>query len=173
MAWLVIVGIIIIIFGFVVFFGAPYVPSQRKYVKRAFENLYPLSNKDVLVDVGSGDGMVLRIAASYGARAIGFELNPVLVLVSRILSAGNQLVQTRLANFWTVNIPDDATIVYAFAVARDGKKLQAMMRREADRLNRPIRLMCLGSPLKGVSPDATFDAYALYTFDTHSKELKV
>lgn len=165
MVWLITLAVIVVVFGFVVFFGAPYVPSQQKYVRRAFENLYPLGPTDVLVDVGSGDGKVLRIAAGYGARAIGYELNPVLVVVSRILSVGQPKVTTRLANFWHTRLPEDVTIVYAFAVSRDGRKLQAMMQREAHRLGRPIRLLCLASPLKEKQPDKTFDAYALYTFD--------
>jgi hypothetical protein len=64
-----VVSLLAIFFGLVVFIGAPYVPSQRKYVRRAFEHL-GLGAKDVLVDIGSGDGVVLRIAASYGAKAV-------------------------------------------------------------------------------------------------------
>ena len=81
-----IVCIVVLLFGFVVFRGAPYVPSKRRDIKRAFEELYPLDDSDTLVDIGSGDGVVLRMAAKRGAHAVGYELNPILVLVSRWLS---------------------------------------------------------------------------------------
>ena len=57
--------------------GAPYVPSRRQDIDRAFTELYHISKEDHLVDLGSGDGVVLRQAAKKGASASGFEINPV------------------------------------------------------------------------------------------------
>jgi hypothetical protein len=62
---------IFLFFGLVVFLGAPYVPSHRKDVKKAFEH-FDINNSDLLVDAGSGDGLVLRIASSFGAKAVGY-----------------------------------------------------------------------------------------------------
>ena len=160
----IIAVIVVIFFGAVVFIGAPYVPSQRKYVKRAFESLYKVGPKDILVDVGSGDGVVLRIAAAYGAKAIGYEINPFLVLLSRLLAGRNQNVKTHWANFWQVELPADTTVVYAFAVSRDGRKLARKMQREANRLNKGLVLLCHGSPLD-LKPTQTFDAYYRYQFN--------
>ncbi len=162
MMWFV-VATLVVLFGFVVFFGAPYVPSQRKYVQRAFEH-FKLGPDDVLVDGGSGDGVVLRIAADYGARAIGYEINPVLVAVSKLLSFSNEKIDTKLANFWNVRLPDDTTIIYAFAVSRDEARLVGIVQREANRLGRPLKLLCHGSPLKKRQPVESFDAYHLYIF---------
>ena len=159
-----IIGGIILLFGFVVFFGAPYVPSQKKYIRRAFDDVYKLSKKDHLVDIGSGDGVVLRVAAQYGAKATGYEINPALVGISRLLSLRYPKVTTKLANAWTANFPDDTTIVYIFSVRRDGRKITKMMQRESQRLNRPLKLLCYGNPLHTVEPDKTFEAYELYTF---------
>src|SRR5680860_1758140 len=83
--WLFFVTIAIF-FGAVVFRGAPYVPSQKFYINQALRELYPISNKDLLIDIGSGDGVVLREASKLGARAIGYEINPFLVIISRLLS---------------------------------------------------------------------------------------
>ena len=69
---------IAIIVGFSAFMGAPYLPSHRRDVARAFDELYPLSSSDVLLDIGSGDGVVLRQASKRGARAIGYEIHPLL-----------------------------------------------------------------------------------------------
>ena len=61
MFWLWILALIIILtFGVVVFHGSPYVPSHVSHVRQSLTELYNLSDKDVLVDIGSGDGLVLR-----------------------------------------------------------------------------------------------------------------
>lgn len=162
MIWFIIFGGIILLFGFVVFFGAPYVPSQRRYVRRAFEELYKLGPKDVLVDVGSGDGVVLRIAAEKGARAIGYEINPALVLISRLLSR-NSKISVRLANFWQTQLPKDTTVVYGFAVSRDINKLSRKLQAEANRLKRDIVLLTFGAHPKQPA-EKEFEAYALHRF---------
>jgi hypothetical protein len=164
MIWILVIGTVVIFFGFAVFFGAPYVPSKKKYIRRAFEQLYPLGPRDVLVDIGSGDGVVLRTASEKGARAVGYEINPLLVLISRVLSAGDGRVSVRLANFWHAELPTKTTVAYIFSVSRDGNKLMRKMQAEADRLKKPLSLMCYGSPLKGVSAEKAFEAYHLYKF---------
>lgn len=159
-----IIGGLLLLFGFVVFFGAPYVPSQKRYIRRAFDEVYKLSKKDHLVDIGSGDGVVLRVAAQYGAKATGYEINPALVLLSRVLSTRYKTVKVVLANAWSAKFPDDTTIVYIFSVRRDGRKIAKMMQRESDRLKKPLKLLCYGSPLPTVTPDKVFEAYELYSF---------
>lgn len=157
-------AIVVFAFGWVVFRGAPYVPSQNRYIKRALEELYPLNSRDVLVDVGSGDGVVLRWAAHYGARAVGYELNPILVVISRFMSRRHSNVRVELVDFWTTNVPNDTTVVYAFLVTRDVKKMMKKMQTEATRLNRTLYFISYGNVLPGMKPDKTLDAYGLYSF---------
>jgi len=168
-----VVFIIVILFGVVSFSGAPYVPSHRKYVQRAFDH-FGLGSKDVLVDVGSGDGVVLRIASRYGAKAVGYEINPILVGVSRLLSVRDERVSVLMLNFWRVQLPEATTIVYAFSVSRDEKKLTKLLQREANRLHKPLKLLCYGSPFKRIQADSTYEAYSLYVFQPlKTKKLKV
>lgn len=151
-----------LVFSLVVFVGAPYVPSQRRYIKRAFTDLYKLSQRDVLVDVGSGDGVVLRIAATYGAKAIGYEINPVLVWISRILARNNKRVKVKLADFWSAKLPANVTVVYVFAVERDTKRLTNRLTSEAKRLSKSINVITYGAGLVGMEPIKQVDAYSLY-----------
>jgi hypothetical protein len=171
MIWIYIVGAIVVLFGFVVLFGAPYVPSHRRDVRRVFEHLQ-LDEKDLLVDVGSGDGLVLRAAARRGVkRAIGFELNPALVFISRLASLRYPQVSVKLANFWYVQLPKETTLVYAFSVGRDRKKLARMMQAEANRLGRSVKLLCYANPFTEMTPIDSFEAYSLYEFrPLHAKE---
>lgn len=158
--------LIILIFSLVVFRGAPYVPSHRREARRAFEELYRLNTKDVLVDVGSGDGIILRLAAKQGAKAIGYELNPILVVISRFLSRNDKHVRVVLTDFWFKNLPNDTTIVYAFSVSRDSKKLAEKLQNEATRLNRDIYLMTYGAPLKSKTELRKRRGHQLYLFSS-------
>ena len=91
-------GIIIAVFLLTVLFGAPYVPTHKKELIKLFKAIN-LSKKDTLVDIGSGDGIVLKIASSFNARAIGFEINPFLVLFSKVRLRKCKNVQIYLKNF--------------------------------------------------------------------------
>lgn len=164
MVWQSVVGGIVILLGFSVFFGAPYVPTRRRDLGRMFDELYPLSDSDVLIDVGSGDGVVLREASRRGARSIGYEISPLLVVISKLLSRGDPKVRISMANFWQATFPAETTAIYAFSVERDANKLKKKIQSEAVRLNKPLTLICYGSPLPGVVSLREFEAYHLYQF---------
>lgn len=151
---------IVFVFGFVVFFGAPYVPSLRKEVRQSFKQLYPLGKHDVLVDLGSGDGIVLAEAARCGAKAYGYELNPLLVGWSRLRLRDKAVIS--LANMWNVLLPADTTIVYMFIVTRDSRKAVRYLQAEATRLNRPLTVMTFGEGLRGLTEVAAFRGHTLY-----------
>lgn len=59
--------------------GGPYVPTPQEVVDSMLE-LAQVGPRDVVMDLGSGDGrMVLTAARRYGARGIGVDLDPELV----------------------------------------------------------------------------------------------
>jgi SAM-dependent methyltransferase len=61
----------------------PYVPTRPEVVDRMLE-LAEVGPDDFVFDLGSGDGrIVIRAAELYGARARGFEIDPLLVSESR------------------------------------------------------------------------------------------
>lgn len=155
---------VVILFGFVVFRGAPYVPSKKRQLAIAFDELYPLSEKDMLVDIGSGDGIVLREAAKRKARAIGYELNPILVLITKLLSRHQPLVEVRLADFWFVQLPPETTVVYVFGETRDIKKMAKKVQDEATRLNKKLFFISFGFTVSGLKPVEKAGAYYLYEF---------
>ena len=98
-AVLIILGVVLL-FWFTAFTGAPYVPSKKSDLRAAFTGLYHLGASDMLVDLGSGDGVVLRTARRYGARAVGYEIGPVYVWVSRLLAMGDKKQQVIAKNYW-------------------------------------------------------------------------
>lgn len=165
MLWVYIVGVLVVFVGISVFFGAPYVPSRRKDVRRMFEELVPISEADVVLDLGSGDGVVLREASRRGAQAVGYEIHPLFVFISRMASFGDPHVRVRWTNAWTAPFPKAVTLVYIFSVGRDGTKLVRKMQHEANLLGRPLSLVCYGNALPGRTPLRSFEAYFLYVFE--------
>jgi len=56
--------------------GIPPTSSRPKWIRKAFDAV-GLQPGQVVYDLGSGDGVVLAIAAKeYGARAVGYEIEP-------------------------------------------------------------------------------------------------
>lgn len=114
------------------FLGAPYVPMKRNAVEVLFGQVLPAwaarrggtSSKAGplaglrLVDFGSGDGRLVAAAAKHGMHATGYELNPYLLLWSRLrcfraLRTGPGSGQLRWANVWSADLRDaDVVTVY-------------------------------------------------------------
>ncbi len=159
---LLIIAAVVVLFGFVVAFGAPYVPSLRKEVRSAFTELYPVSEHDVVFDLGSGDGVVLDEASKRGARCSGVELNPVLAVLSK-LRLGKR-ANIRIGDMWHTALQPDVTLVYAFTVSRDTVRLERFMQRQATRLNKELHLMTFGPTIKGIKPVRVRKAHSLYIF---------
>lgn len=140
------------LFAFVVFFGAPYVPVKRRDAQEAFDDLYPIKPTDVLVDLGSGDGKVLREVSQRGGRAVGIELNPLLVLLSKVLLKGDRRVEVRLGDYRRAYFPREATVVYIFGTSRDIGRLAQKVESEASRLDRSLCVLSYGFELPGRQP---------------------
>jgi len=165
MIWFgIVLLVIVVLFGFVVFRGSPYVPSHRSDVLRALNELYEIDSKDTLVDIGSGDGIILREAAKKGAYAVGYEINPVLVIISRLLSRKYKKVNVVLADFWFSHLPKKTTVIYVFSVSRDIKKIIKWVQNETNNLNRPIYLISYGTKFYGMKPIKNIGAHYLYVF---------
>lgn len=160
-----VLAILFFIFGVVVFRGAPYVPSHRRQVERAFDELRPLTDKDMVVDAGSGDGIILRLASQRGARAFGYELNPILVFLSQFLSRHNPRVKVYLNDFWHVSLPEETTVVYGFMVERDIQKMADKLQNEANRLHHPLEFISYGSAIPGKAKLRELGAHHLYKFE--------
>lgn len=159
----VIAGIIFVCFGFVVLRGAPYLPSHRKQVRRAFVELYNLSNKDRIIDLGSGDGTVLDLANKLGAKGIGYEINPLLVLLTKLRFIGNKAVTVELKDYMLIDsVPRDVTVVYAFTTSRSiesiGKKVEQWSKQQ------DLYFISYGFTLKDRAVDKSAGPMNLYIF---------
>jgi len=92
--------------------GAPYAPTRRKIVRKAFKEL-ELGSEDTLVDLGVGDGSILLDAQARGATALGFELSPIMWAVAKIRTMGKKRISLHYGNFYKQKFPE-ATVLFAF-----------------------------------------------------------
>lgn len=84
--------------------GALYVSSSRVRVAAALDAL-PMKSGHLLLDIGCGDGRVLRMASRrYGVQAIGYEVNWLAYIKARLLCMGDRNINIRRQNFWKENL---------------------------------------------------------------------
>ena len=103
-------------------FGAPYLPTLSPQIEAAFK-LLDLKKNNTILELGSGDGKVLIAAAKQGYNAIGFELNPILFLLSYVRTMRyRKKVKLHLGNFWRVALPE-ADGIFVFLI---DKKMETL-----------------------------------------------
>ncbi|MFA6550202.1 MAG: methyltransferase domain-containing protein [Candidatus Gracilibacteria bacterium] len=111
----VLVLVVTIILLYYVTSGAPYLPTTDENVLKMVK-FASMKRGQKILDVGSGDGRIVIAFAKAGAEAHGFEINPILVWMSRrnIKRAGLQgKAFIHFVNFWKRDFsPYDLVIVY-------------------------------------------------------------
>lgn len=119
--------------------GAFYYPSKIAEI----QNMLKVANvtaKDTVVDLGSGDGVILFEAAKLGAKAIGYEINPFLVKKTeeKIKKLKlEHLVSVHLKNFWKVDF-NEATVITLYCFPEFLNKLERVLNKK---LTHPIRFV--------------------------------
>lgn len=109
--------------------GGPFVPSSKTAVA-AMVGAAHIKKGMTVYDVGSGDGRVLFAAAAQGANAVGIEINPYLVLYTRIrafFSPYRGRIRVIWGNLWRTPV-SGANLVFVYLIPW---KMDAL----ADKLN--------------------------------------
>ena len=150
----------ILLFGFTVFFGAPFLPTLTNRMSDALE-LLDLKSGDSLLELGSGDGRLLREAAKLGIHSIGYELNPLLVAYSRIkLWRYRHLISVKCANYWTQKLPE-ADGIYVFLLNPYMEKLDKKIIAEA---KKPVRVVSFAFKIPGKKSTKEINGMRLYLY---------
>lgn len=152
--------ILVALFGFVVAFGAPYLPTRHKEATTALK-LLDLKKGQTLFDLGCGDGRVLKLAASRGIKGVGYELNPLLVLIAR-LNTYKYRGQVKIiwGNFWKADL-SSADGVFVFLLERFMRKLDKKMQKA---VRKPVKLVSFAFAIPDKKIEKSKDGLYLYKY---------
>ncbi|MBI2008899.1 class I SAM-dependent methyltransferase [Candidatus Saccharibacteria bacterium] len=124
-------------YAFVLPFGAPYLPTMKSQKENALD-LLGLKPGQTLVDLGSGDGGILVLAAERGLKAVGYEINPFLWLISRLrtLRYGRR-VKIKLRSFWGADL-SQADGVFVFLITHKMEQLDRLLSVRKSKKSLPV-----------------------------------
>jgi hypothetical protein len=128
--------------------GAPYVPTFRRALEEAFDFI-KLGPGDVLIDLGSGDGKVVVLAARRGASAIGYELSPFMWLIGAVRALFVPRARIRYGNFYRQKL-SEATVVFAFLMPQNMERVRTYLSRQV--IPQGKYFLSYTFPFKGLTP---------------------
>ena len=111
---------------------APFVPTPPDIVDRML-TLAEVTSKDVVYDLGSGDGRIpIAAAQKYGARGVGIDIDPQRIKESQDnarVAGVEKLVEFRLQDALTVDV-SPATVVTLYLLSSSNLKLRPMLTKQ-------------------------------------------
>ena len=140
--------------------GAPFVPATNS-TARAMIELARIKPGEIVYDLGSGDGKVLFLAAKKGATAYGFEINPVLVLYTRVralFSPFRSSVRVLWKDLWVAQV-DEANVVFIYLLPWRMKELQRKLTKSLKPGTRIVSNSFMFPDLPVEDEDRTHHAY--------------
>lgn len=134
--------------------GAMYTSTAMVKIRKALDAV-PLKPGEIFIDVGCGDGRILREARKrYGVICYGFEVNPMAFLKAKFLTFGKKGIKVFYRNFWQVDLRRaDVVACYLFpdVMWRLGKKLSW-------ELAHGSRVISFNFPIPGWKPQSVLRA---------------
>jgi len=135
---------------------APYVPTPQDVVERMLE-LAQVTSRDVVYDLGCGDGrMVITAASKHGARGVGVDIEPYWVSESEANArqAGvEDLVTFTAGDALTLDLTP-ATVMTLYLVEWSTAKLQPIIRSQVKAGTRIVS-HAFGHEMDGWTPNQT------------------
>lgn len=141
--------------------GAPFVKSSKKAMDAMIRiaNIKPGMR---VYDLGSGDGTLLFRATALDAIAIGFEINPFLVLWTRlriVLSGRQKHMFALWRNFWTAGF-SDADVVFVYLLPWRMETLENLLKKGCKPGTRIVSNSFIFPTLTRVGEDTEAHVYA-------------
>lgn len=135
------------------FAGAPYIQNDDKVIKESLK-LAKVSSKTRLVDLGSGNGKVLRMAQKYFnvKNVLGYELAPWPYLLSKF-----HKTKTVHKSIFKANL-DDCDVVYVYLLPNLLKKLSSKFIK-TKKQNPDLKIVSPVFKIEGLEPKKVIDCY--------------
>jgi hypothetical protein len=143
--------------------GIPPTRARARWIRRALAQAQ-LQPGELLVDLGAGDGRVLRIAArEFEARAVGYEIEPLHCAVgwlSALFSGVLNRVSIRNRDLYHADL-SDADVVYLYLNPRFVDSLRESLRQQ---LAPGARVVSLDFPVEGWEPSEVDIGYLIFSY---------
>jgi SAM-dependent methyltransferase len=134
--------------------GAMYTSTGRVKISKALDAV-TMKPGELLVDIGCGDGRVLRAARKrYGVSCLGFEINPIAFTKAKLLTMGRKGLEVRCRNFWKADL-GKADIVSCYLFPDVMRRLGAKLGKE---LASGARVISFNFPIPGWKHEAVLRA---------------
>lgn len=161
---ILVLALLVLPFGLVLFFGAPYLPTMKPTSKTAIK-LLGLKKGDLLVDLGCGDGALMVEAAKLGIESIGYEMNPLVFAIGWLRTRKyRKFITIKLGNFWKHNLPPETTAVFTFLHTRFMKRLDLYLINQAQKIEKPFILASYTFKIPGKEVTNQVDGVFLYSY---------
>lgn len=141
--------------------GPVFFPSDKEKVKKMLR-IAGVGKEDVVIDLGSGDGRILIAAAKMGARAVGYEIDPILVWQSRkrIKKLGlEKKAKVCLKSMWKADF-SKATVITVYLFPKYMQRLRKML----EKLNHSVTVVSNDYQFPGKKHDKKEDGVYVYKF---------
>ena len=132
--------VVFLLFAFDTFLDLPYVATGKEKIPTIIK-LANIKSGDIAIDLGSGDGRLLfAAAAKSGVHAIGYEVNPFLVVLTKILALFKGLskkIEVRRQNLWDADL-SSADVIFVYGRAKTMPKFENFLYQNAKKRTRLI-----------------------------------
>lgn len=139
----------------VVWKGAPYIPSDYKTVQNMLK-MAKICPGETVIDLGCGDGRLVRAAHILGAKALGYEMSIIPYLLARWLSRKRGEIYYR--NLWNVDLRQ-ADVIFWYQVPRSESKFMTTI---WPQLKIGCRVIVNTFPFKSLKPNHQNGTVYLY-----------
>ncbi len=128
----IVLGILIFLIAYyaTLFFGAPYVPSEDKAIRK-FAEVTDIKSGEKCADLGAGNGKVIIALAKKGVESHGYEINPFLVWTAK-RNIRKARVENKAFMHWKSFWKEDFSsfgIIYVYGFPHIMKKLGVKLRK--------------------------------------------
>lgn len=159
---MIIGGAVGAMFLLTVLVGAPYVPTHSRQFRRLLRHLRLNPQTDVLVDLGAGDGKIVRLSAPYVKLALGYEINPALVVLAKLRTRRFQNVRIQLADFRQIQLPAETTVVYIFSAGTFLNQVIALINRHLQQANQSVTVISYGFEMPDLGQPEVYQGFLIY-----------
>ncbi len=119
---------LVVVIGYASYAGAPWVPVRRFDMEALIKDL-DLRSGQQFVELGCGDGRLLRAVGTKDIQAIGYEINPLLWGIAWFRNIPHKNVRVKFGNMWRADV-SRADVVMVFLVPRTMPRLSQKAEQE-------------------------------------------